>query len=54
MTSWLALCKQGEDWRVVGQAVMEEDAREYATRKDPAAQQRKENTEKPDNGVTKL
>lgn len=27
MTSWLALRQQGEDWRVVGQAPMEDDAR---------------------------
>ena len=30
MTSWLALRKQGENWQVVGQAVMEDTARKYA------------------------
>lgn len=30
MTSWLALRKQGENWQVVGQAVLEETARKYA------------------------
>ncbi len=35
MTSWLALRKVGEKWLVVGQAVMESTARQYAG--DPAA-----------------
>ena len=30
MTSWLALRKQGENWRVVGRAVMENMARAFA------------------------
>ena len=30
MTSWLALQKQGENWRVVGRAVMEDTARAFA------------------------
>ncbi len=30
MTSWLALRKQGENWRVVGRAVMEDMARAFA------------------------
>ena len=30
MTSWLALRKQGETWRVVGRAVMENMARAFA------------------------
>ena len=30
MTSWLALWKQGENWRVVGRAVMENMARAFA------------------------
>lgn len=33
MTSWLALRKVGENWLVVGQAVMESTAREYAQQK---------------------
>ena len=37
MTSWLALRKVGEKWLVVGQAVMESTAREYAVQKAPAA-----------------
>ena len=37
MTSWLALRKVGEKWLVVGQAVMESTAREYALQKAPAA-----------------
>lgn len=37
MTSWLALRKVGENWLVVGQAVMESTAREYALQKAPAA-----------------
>ena len=37
MTSWLALRKTGEKWLVVGQAVMESTAREYAQQKAPAA-----------------
>mgnify|MGYP001267577801 CR=1 FL=1 len=37
MTSWLALRKTGEKWLVVGQAVMESTAREYAVQKAPAA-----------------
>ena len=36
MTSWLALRKVGEKWLVVGQAVMESTAREYALQKAPA------------------
>ncbi len=30
MTSWLALQKRGEQWKVVGRAIMEEEARRYA------------------------
>lgn len=30
MTSWLALRKYGETWKVVGRAIMEEDARRHA------------------------
>ncbi len=37
MTSWIALRKTGEKWLVVGQAVMESTAREYALQKAPAA-----------------
>ena len=37
MTSWLALRKKGEKWLVVGQAVMESTAREYAQQTAPAA-----------------
>ncbi|MBQ9407285.1 MAG: hypothetical protein IJU37_11195 [Desulfovibrio sp.] len=53
MTSWLALRKQGEDWRVVGQAIMEDEAREYATRSGAAVQPQpgKKNTEE---GTTNL
>ena len=70
MTSWLALRKVGEKWLVVGQAVMEATAKEYAVRQAPAAPakpeavppQPKEAPEKapvPDNradnqGVTKI
>ena len=34
MSSWLALRKEGERWRVVGHAALEGAAREYAQRRD--------------------
>lgn len=37
MTSWLALRKVGEKWQVVGQAVMESTARQYAAGSGAAA-----------------
>ncbi|WP_241159603.1 hypothetical protein [Desulfovibrio sp. ZJ200] len=35
MTSWLALQKRGDNWLVVGQAVLESTARDYAQGKTP-------------------
>lgn len=55
MTSWLALRRQGEDWRVVGQAAMEDAAREFATQSPPpVAPARDATPEKKPEGVTSL
>ena len=53
MTSWLALRKQREEWRVVGQAVMEDEAREYAT-STPSSPQPQKESQRPDEDVTRL
>lgn len=36
ITSWLAMCKYGENWKIVGRAVMENEAREMANAAKPA------------------
>lgn len=35
ITSWLAMRKRGEQWQVVGRAVMEDEAREMAEKAEP-------------------
>lgn len=50
MTSWLALHRQNGVWRVVGRAVLESDARDFAEAAAQAASPR----QKPAGGVTSL
>lgn len=51
LTSWLALSKEGEQWKIVGTAVMENKARELALKgqQKPAQPAKPANSEKPVN-----
>lgn len=47
MTSWLALRKEGDTWYIVGKAVLEEQARKFATNTRPILSQETEQEQAP-------